>query len=155
MKRRGNNFPLKESSPSEILSRINELHSSFSCLFFAPSDDISIRVNNWLTSGRYIIYFPCNRHIIFLWGKDINVDILLVCCRSLDWTGCCCSGAGAAGNDNLVASTSSRYLESSTGCPDVKGYHPPIHICSLLANMPSSVSLDSGCFLISCTKCLR
>ncbi|KAG0579679.1 hypothetical protein KC19_4G116300 [Ceratodon purpureus] len=64
--------------------------------------------------------------------------------RSLDWTGCCCSGAGAAGNDNLVASTSSRYLDSSTGCPDVKGYHPPIHICSFLANMPSSVSLDSG-----------
>jgi hypothetical protein len=29
-------------------------------------------------------------------------------------------------------------------CPDVKVLHSPTHICALLANMPSSVSLDSG-----------
>ncbi|KAG0590961.1 hypothetical protein KC19_1G138900 [Ceratodon purpureus] len=64
--------------------------------------------------------------------------------RTLDWTGCCCSGLGGTGNDNLVASTSTRYLESSTGCPDVSGYHSATLICSLLASMPSSVPLDSG-----------
>ncbi|XP_024372223.1 transcription factor ABORTED MICROSPORES [Physcomitrium patens] len=64
--------------------------------------------------------------------------------RTLDWIGCCCSGAEAPGNDHLGASSSTRYLESSTGCPDVRGFHPATHICSLLAAMPSSVSLDSG-----------
>jgi hypothetical protein len=75
-------------------------------------------------------------------------DILLVFCSTLDWTGCCCSGVAATGNDSLVASTSSHYLESSTGCPDLTGYHPATLICSLLSSMPSSVSLDSGYVLI-------
>lgn len=76
-------------------------------------------------------------------------------CRTLDWIGCCCSGAEAPGNDHLGASSSTRYLESSTGCPDVRGFHPATHICSLLAAMPSSVSLDSGYLLKTFTLLLK
>ncbi|CAM6027943.1 unnamed protein product [Sphagnum balticum] len=71
--------------------------------------------------------------------------------RSLDWVGCCCSGAEEEENgattapNNLLATSSSsrRYMEAGV-CPDVKVLHSPTHICALLANMPSSVSLDSG-----------
>jgi len=98
---------------------------------------------------RKVSDFILFREEVFNREELFKMDMLWVFRRSLDWTGCCCSGAGAAGNDNFVASTSNRYLESSTGCPDVKGYHAPIHICSLLASMPSSVSLDSGYALTS------
>ncbi|XP_019074040.1 transcription factor ABORTED MICROSPORES isoform X3 [Vitis vinifera] len=63
--------------------------------------------------------------------------------RFLDWMDCCCAGGG----ENSTQNGGEEHLfpvSSVLPCRDAMSQHPRTKSCDLLAQLPSSISLDSG-----------
>lgn len=60
--------------------------------------------------------------------------------RCIEWMGCCCGGAESApkGEEHLFP------VSPIVPCRDVMFQHPRTKACDLLAELPSSMPLDSG-----------
>lgn len=75
-------------------------------------------------------------------GLFCNYVVDYVSCRFLEWICCCCGGA-----EQNMHSCEQEILfpDSSTSpCRDVMFQHPRTTACDLLAQLPSSLALDSG-----------
>lgn len=100
------------------------------CVLWQLSDDQRFLL---LKKTRPYHHFLC----IYFYSQMHNICITF---RFIEWVDCCCAGADASqnGEEELFPVSPVIY------CRDVMFPHPKTNSCDLLAQLPSSIPLDSG-----------